>query len=154
MPNNYVFDYDASDLRATIYGQTSGGTLTSVLVDDAGRVVVTGDLNNVIAGHATATSTTALTVNSTGFSLWPETGVDVSQDTMVTFAVYPSSDLRFKIQVSPDGVTYWKDDTAATVVQSGNLATLVTKTYLRYAAIAYQAAVDTSSLIAWYQTQS
>jgi hypothetical protein len=154
MPNNYVFDYDANDHKSTIYGLTTGNTCLPVQVDSEGRVVVTG----VVSGHTTSSSTqTGLSVDSSGYSLWPTTGVDVSQDTMVTFAVYPTnSDVKIKIQVSPDNssTAYWKDDVTATVATYGNMATLVTKTYLKYAALAYTANVNSASLNVWYQTQS
>jgi hypothetical protein len=157
LPNHYAFDYDASDLKTAIYGTTAGGTLTAVQVDDTGRTVITGNTLDIISGHVTSTSTQAsLDVDSTAYSLWPADGVDVSEDTMVTFAVFPvNSDVKYKIQISPDNSTtvYWKDDTNTTIVASGNLSTLVTKTYLKYAALAYTANYDSATANVWYQTQ-
>jgi hypothetical protein len=153
--NNYVFDYNANDLKTSIYGTTSGNTITPVLVDTNGAVVVTGSLNNVIAGHSTASSNSTVSGTTVAYNIWPEpSGLDISQDTLVTFAGEPLlADANLKIQVSPDGNTWSDDITPAVTATSGQLATLATKTYMKYAALAYESITTAGSINVWYQTQ-
>ena len=54
MPNNLVFNNVAENLKTQIYGSTSGGTITSVLVDSNGNIQLGGSVTaTVVAGTVT-----------------------------------------------------------------------------------------------------
>jgi hypothetical protein len=56
MPNNLVFNYSAQELKAQIYGITSGATLTGILVDNNGVLQIGGGVTATIANTVTVTA--------------------------------------------------------------------------------------------------
>ena len=67
MPNNLVFNSSADSLRARIFGATSGGTVTSVLVDSTGMMQVGGSVSaTFVGGEVTATVNGSVTATVNG----------------------------------------------------------------------------------------
>jgi|GEM_PF-2046117 len=66
MPNNLVFNNSADSLRTHIYGATSGGAITSIMVDSTGIMQVGGSISATFTGGevtATVNGSVTATVN-------------------------------------------------------------------------------------------
>ncbi len=64
MPNNLVFNYSAQELKAQVYGITSGATITGLLVDNTGTLQVGGSVTATIANTVTVTGQVTVTANN------------------------------------------------------------------------------------------
>lgn len=74
MPNNIVFNNVAENLKTQIYGTTSSGTVTSLLVDNSGNVQIGGSITSTVTGTVNVSggninSTVTGTVNVSGGSI-------------------------------------------------------------------------------------
>ncbi|MEW5867081.1 MAG: DUF6385 domain-containing protein [Bacillota bacterium] len=132
---------------------TSSDVVTVTATDFDIRSLTAASDTISIGGHAFSdVSQAGISVTLTSYTR--ATSRDVSDKTMVTFAVKNtgSCDVIAKLQISPDN-TSWTDDSAEVTITADQLQTFVTKTYLRYATIAYRASASASTIDIWYQAQ-
>ncbi|ADI00834.1 DUF6385 domain-containing protein [Syntrophothermus lipocalidus] len=115
----------------------------------------TGWLNILNRSRYMAESS-ALTVTGSSSAYNGILASDISDKSMVSFAVHNkgSSEVSIRVEVSPDNTLWITDSSAFTL--AGNAATVfVPKYFLKYARIAYAALIDGSAFTfdAWYQAQ-
>ena len=131
MPNNFIFDTIAEDLKTLIYG-LNGSTAVALAVDSAGNLnfqsSYTSD-NTTIASIATTATGTALQENTSDKSLY-------------SFYVKNNSttaSVSVKLQVSPTtAAAYFIDDSSTAVTLGTGAATvLVPKVYQAYTQLYY-----------------
>ena len=149
MPNNFVFDMVAQDLKTLIYG-LYGTTPKAIAVDANGNLdigVAFTSANITVAPIAGAATGTTLVLNSSEKSLYSYYVRNTS--TVAT--------LRVKLQVSPTTTaSYYVDDTSTSVdIATGHAAVLVPKYYLAYTRLYYTNvdATHAATLVAYYDAR-
>jgi len=147
MPNNFVFDMIAEDLKSLIYGLYNNDTAIALAVDSAGNLILqssyTSD-NTTIASIATTATGTALQENTSDKSLY-------------SFYVKNNSStasVSVKLQVSPTSTSsYFIDDSSTAITLATGAATvLVPKVYQAYTQLYYTNLdeTDTAAIVAYY----
>jgi len=131
MPNNYMFDMVAEDLKSLMYG-LNGSTAVALSVDSS------GNLNIGVGYTASNTTISAIVADGTGVALT----LDSSTKNLYSYYVKNASStasVSVKLQVSPtDTDSYFIDDTSTAITLVTDAATvLVPKNYLHYTRLYY-----------------
>lgn len=127
MPNNFVFDTIAEDLKTLVYGLYNSTTAVPIAVDPNGNL-------DMGVGYTSAVETVVLASLGTGGALT----LDSSEKGLYTYYVRNLGDatsVTVKLQVSPtETATYYVDDssTTYTLAPNGGTAVLIPKYYMHY----------------------
>ena len=145
MPNNFVFDTVAQDLKTQIFGSTDGVNTVPVHVDAAGNLEMGVSFTSLTASLTAPASGTGIAIT-----------LDSSEKSLYSFYAMNSgttSTLTVKLQVSPTTLaSYFIDDSSTPVVLAPSAAAvLVPKYYLNYTRLYYtnNDTVNTASLQAY-----
>ncbi len=146
MPNNFVFDVVAEDLKSLIYGLYNSTTAVALAVDSAGNLILqssyTSDSSSA-TGIATDTSSTMLTENTSNKSLYSFYVKNTSS----------TASIAVNLQISPTSTTsYFIDDASAVTLAFGDATVLVPKHYQPYTRLEYTnlSETDTAAVEAYY----
>jgi hypothetical protein len=130
MPNNFVFDTVAQDLKTQIFGSSDGVNTVPVHVDAAGNLEMGVSFTSLTASLTAPASGTGIAIT-----------LDSSEKSLYSFYAMNSgtSTLTVKLQVSPTTVaSYFIDDSSTPVVLApAGAAVLVPKYYLNYTRLYY-----------------
>ena len=150
MPNNYMFDMIAEDLKSLIYG-LYGTTAVALAVDANGNLnigVGFAESSTTVADVASSDTGAVLTLDSSEKNLYSYYVKTVSQT---------SASISVKLQVSPTNTaSYFIDDTSTAVTLATDAATvLVPKNYLHYTRLYYTnlSATDTADIEVYYDAR-
>ena len=146
MPNNFVFDMIAEDLKTLVYG-LNGSTAVALAVDSA------GNLNMQSSYTSDSASITPIAADATGTALQENT----SDKGLYSFYVRNTSEdasVSVKLQVSPTtAAAYFIDDSSTAVTLGTGAATvLVPKVYQAYTQLYYTNldGAETAAIEAYY----
>ena len=149
MPNNYMFDMIAEDLKSLMYG-LYGSTAVALSVDADGNL-------NIGVGYTTSnTAISDIAADGTGATLT----LNSSTKNLYSYYVKNTSDtasVSVKLQVSPtDTDSYFIDDTSTAITLATDAATvLVPKNYLHYTRLYYAnlSTTETANIEIYYDAR-
>jgi len=149
MPNNFVFDVVAQDLKSLMYGLWGDTTAVALAVDE------NGNLNIGVGYTSSNTEISGITAATTGIALTMDSSEKNLYSFYVTNTSTTSADIQFKLQVAPtDVATYYTDDSSTVyTVAAGSMAVLVPKYYLHYTRLYYVNGSDTGQFEAYYDAR-
>lgn len=155
MPNNYVFDSIAQDLKTQIFGNTSTGLVQSILTDTNGAIIIGNTTLTIGTASVTVAGVAFTSLNTTISGVSNSAGIlafDSSQQSLYSYYVKNNNStnpITFKLQVSPTTTAaYYTDDSPTPIsVDGGEMAVLVPKYYLNYTRLFY----DTGGITATFE---
>lgn len=139
MPNNFVFNDIAEDLKTVIYGLYDSTTAVALAVDAEGNL-------DVGVSYTSAAETVVIAAEGSGGSMT----LDSSEKGLYSYYIRNLGDettVTVKLQVSPtETETYYEDDSSTSyeLAPSGGTAILVPKYYMHYTRL-YASNADASS---------
>lgn len=165
MPNDYVFNVSAQDLKAQIYATNTVNGLTALQTDQSGNLLINGSVtvqNTVTVAGAVSISGVAATSSYAQVAAATVSGTllqeDTSQQKLYSYYVIndstSSGTLTVYLQFSPTTANafFTTDNTASIAVAPGGTGIIVPKYYLDYTRLAYLPN-GTASFTAYYNAQ-